>query len=224
VAGQRGDALDHAHEVRAAVGARERVHLVDDDHAQVGEQRGGVDPLADQHDLERLGGGHEQLGGLLQEARAIARADVAVPHGAVEADHLGVAAEAVRLVVQQRLDRGQVQRADAVGRAGEQLRQHREHRRFGLAARGGREDDRVVPVQQRGPGLFLHGAQARPAEPGDDGLLQARVQPREGRRHRRLPDLLFGDGRVVVVFAGEGAAGARDVFRVHRHPFDGEGL
>jgi hypothetical protein len=50
--------LDDAEHVRAAVGAGERVDLVDDDDPQVVKQCGCVDPLRDEHDLERLGRGH----------------------------------------------------------------------------------------------------------------------------------------------------------------------
>ena len=55
----------------------------------------------------------------------------------------------------------------------------REHRRLGLAPGRRGEDDRVLPVEDRDARLLLHGPEARPAEPGDDRLLQPRGEAGE---------------------------------------------
>jgi hypothetical protein len=179
VARERGEPLDHADQVGAAVGAGHGVDLVDDDDPQIGEQPGRVDRLRHQHDLERLGRGHQQLGRLAQEGATLVAGGVPVPDEAAEPDHLRVAVEALGLVVEQRLDRGDVERADALRLIADQRREHREHAGLGLAAGGRREDHGVVAREQHLAGQLLHRAQAGPAEAGDDRLLQAGMQPRE---------------------------------------------
>ena len=62
VAREPGDPLEDAHEMRAAIGPGDRVNLVDDDDAQVGEEPRRVDALRDEHHLERLRGRHQELG------------------------------------------------------------------------------------------------------------------------------------------------------------------
>ncbi len=203
------DALEDAHQVRAAVQARHRVHFVDDHVAQVAEELRRRHPRRDEHHLQRLRRGHQEVRRLAQELLARARPDIAVPDEAVATDHLRVEPEALRLVVQERLDRRDVDGADRVTRPGllEQVREHGEHRRLGLAAGGGRQDDGVLPVEDGVARLLLDGTQRAPPEPRHDGLLEPRREAREralcahhwaltiGRLHRPL----ILEGHVVVV-------------------------
>ena len=76
---RRGQPFEHGEQVPAAVVAGEGVDLVDDDGAQAGEERPVVDVGADQHRLERLRRGQQDVGRLAQDALAVAGADVAVP-------------------------------------------------------------------------------------------------------------------------------------------------
>ena len=50
--GDARQALDHAHQVGAAVGSGQRVDLVDDHGPQVGEELGLIHPLGKEHDLK----------------------------------------------------------------------------------------------------------------------------------------------------------------------------
>ena len=172
--GQPSDPLQHAHQVGAAVGPCHRVDLVDDRHAQVAEQLGGVDPRRHQHDLQRFRGRHQQLGRLPQESPAFVVRRVAVPDKVVQADHLGVQAEPLRLIVQQGLDRSDVDGTDRLRLVRDHPGQRRKHGGFGLAAGRGSENDGVHPAQDRLARLLLDRPQARPAQPGHDGLLQSR--------------------------------------------------
>ncbi len=173
MARELGDAFQDAHQVRPPVGAGDGVHLINDHHSQIPEESLLIDPLGHQHDLERLGRGHEQFGGFLEELATLVVGGVAVPHKTAKPDHLGVQPEPFGLIVQQRLDRSDVDGSHTVGLVVDHVRQRREHRRFGLAACRGGEDDRVVACQQRLARLLLHQPQTRPAEARHDGLLQA---------------------------------------------------
>ncbi len=181
VVGEAGQALDDAHEMGAAVASGHGVDLVDDDEAQVDEQLLGRDLGRHQHDLERLGRGHQEIHRLLQKPPARALADVAVPQETVAADHLGVEAETLGLVVEQGLDGRDVQGPDrfAVSRMRDEIGQHREHRGLGLAARGRGQDHGVLAVEDGVSRQVLDRAQRTPAEAGDDGLLQPGREPRK---------------------------------------------
>ena len=92
MAREPGDALQHAHQVGAAVGAGEGMHLVDDDHAQIAEEPGCIHPLGNEHHLQRFGGGHQQLRRIFEEHAAGGIIRVSMPHEAAQAHHLGVEA------------------------------------------------------------------------------------------------------------------------------------
>ena len=82
---------DDRGEVRASVVAGERVDLVDHDRRQVLEQRPRVGLLADEHDLEGLGGRHQHVGRGAAEARLLRVANVTVPFEDVQAHHPAIA-------------------------------------------------------------------------------------------------------------------------------------
>ena len=99
---------------------------------------------------------------------------IAVPNEPPQPDHLGIQAQAFGLVVEQRLDRGDVDRRHRRGRVVDHLRQHRENRRLGFSAGGRREDDDVSSVEDRLARLLLNRSKARPAQTRNDRLLQTR--------------------------------------------------
>ena len=148
------------------------MHLVDHNNSQITEQLGFVHPLGDEHHLQGFGGGHQQLGRLLEELAAGGVVGVAMPHEAAQTHHFGVEPEALCLVVEQGLDRRDVKGANAIRGRLHHLGDGGEHGGFGLAAGRRRQDHRVGTSQQRLAGLLLHRAQAAPAQPGDDRLLQ----------------------------------------------------
>ena len=76
--GRRSDALERERQVRAALGRGERVDLVDD-HRLDAAQRLALGGAEDQ--VERLGRGDEDLGGIARLRRALARGRVAGAHG-----------------------------------------------------------------------------------------------------------------------------------------------
>ena len=160
----------------AAVVAGERVHLVHHDRPHPGEQRPVLDLEADQHGFQRLRRGQQHVRRVAQQPLPRRRAHVAVPDRGPAAQPAGVACQPGQQVVQQRL-----QRADVDDRqAGPSLRVHggqqREHRGLGLAARRGRQQQRVGPVEDRPGRLLLQRAQRRPAQRVDDVVHHDRVQ------------------------------------------------
>jgi hypothetical protein len=159
VARQGREPLDHAQQVRAAVAARERVDLIDHDHPQIPKQPRRVDRLRDQHDLERLRRGHQQLGRLAQELPPLVAGRVAVPHEAPQPDHLRVLIQPLGLVVEQRLDRRDVEGSDAHGLIADHARDRREHAGLGLAACGRGQDHRVATREQSLARELLHRTQ-----------------------------------------------------------------
>ncbi len=68
-----------------------------------------------------------------------------------EADHLGVHAEALLLVVEERLDRRDVDHPHAVGLALHQARESRKHRRLGLAPGVGARTTAFLPSRIASP-------------------------------------------------------------------------
>ena len=90
---------------------------------------------------------------------------------------LRIARQPGQQVVQQRLQRADVDDRQAGPAPRVHRGQQREHRRLGLAARRRREQQRVGPVQDRPGCLFLQRAQRRPAQGVDDVVHHDRVQP-----------------------------------------------
>jgi hypothetical protein len=187
---ETGRGARDAQEVRAAVGAGERVDLVDDDDAQVGEE--ARVSIAARRASPRATRAWSSAARRARAGRCGARGGgVAVPHEAAQADHLGVEAEALGLVVEQRLDRRDVEGARP--------------RRSGSSSSSesvGKIDASVLPpaVGARTT-AFCRRAAPRPASSCTGRRLD---QPRRAtiaccRRgasaRRRSPDVLDGDRR-----------------------------
>src|SRR6266545_837431 len=98
--------------MRAAIVSREGVDLVDDDDGGAAEQGAGRNPRADQHRLQRLGCGEQNVRRISQEPLARAGGDISVPLEDPSTDDTGVPTYAIFLVVQERADGRQVDDGD----------------------------------------------------------------------------------------------------------------
>ena len=180
------EALQRQREVGAALGAGDRVHLVDD-HALDPAQ--GLARLAGEHQEQRLGRGDQNVRRRGRHPppvgrRGVAGADADGEVGDRVAEPLGGVPDAgqrrpqVALDVDgQRLERGDVEHPAAgllVRRRllARELVQRPQERREGLAGPGGRHDEGVAPGGHRPPGTLL-GRRRR----GEGG-----PEPRAGRR------------------------------------------
>ena len=166
----------------APVVAGEGVQLVDHHRLQIPEQHARLRPARDEQHLDRLGRGQQQIGRLPHDPPPAGGADVAVPAVDPPPERIGAGAQPRLQVVQQRLDRADVEHAQPAPPAVEHPRQQREHRRLRLAAGGRRQQQDVVAVEHRADGLLLQRAERGPPERVDDVVPQGRVQAVERGR------------------------------------------
>ena len=171
--------FEDGEQVPAPVPGAEGMHLVHDHGPQVGEQPPVVDAGADEHRLKRLRRGEQQVGRVGEHGLAAGRRGVAVPERDPAASPGAVDLEARQQVVEQRLQRAQVDHRQAGPALGGHPGQHREGGRLGLAARGGREQQRVVTAQHRSERVALERAERGPAERVHHVVGQRRVQAAE---------------------------------------------
>src|SRR5699024_5229384 len=112
-----------------------------------------------------------------------------VPDVHAAAHPVCVVAETLGEVVEQRLERGHVQHGETGPVLGGHAAEDWEHRRLGLAAGGGCEQECVLSVEEQADGVFLEGTESRPAEGVDDVVLEEGVEggepPRGGGAHHR---------------------------------------
>ena len=177
VPGDAGQALQHGEQVPAAVVTGEGVYLIDHDGPQIGEHSAVLNPEADEHGFQRLGRGQQYVRRLPQDPLPRRGGDVTVPDGDSPSQPARVVLQPGQQVIQQRL-----QGADVDDRkAGPALLFHRgqqgEDGCFGLAARSGRQEQRVRTLQHWANGLLLQRAQRPPAEAVDDVVDDDRMQP-----------------------------------------------
>ena len=134
--GQAADPFQHGQQVPAAVIRPERVHLVNHDCADRAEQPGRVDFDADQHGLERLGRGQQDVRRVAEYLLPGRRADVTMPDRGAPPEPARVLLQPGQQVVEQGFQRRKVEHGRAIPAPGLHHREQREHRRLGLAARG----------------------------------------------------------------------------------------
>ena len=156
--------------------SRKRVNLVDDHHPQIAEQPSGVNPRGNQHHFQRFGSRQEAVGRVAEDLRPASLRHVAVPEGRAPADQPAVALQTVIEVVQQRLDRADVERAQRRPPLREHPRDRREKRRLRLAAGGRRQDDQVLAGENPRNHRVLKRPQLAPAEAVDHVVLKCRVE------------------------------------------------
>ena len=166
-------------QVPAPVPGAEGMRLVHDHGPQVSEQPPVVHAGADEHGLKRLRRGEQQVGQVGEHGLAAGRRGVAMPERDPAARPGAVDLKARQQVVEQRLQRAQVDHRQAGPALGGHPGQHREGGRLGLAARGGREQQCVVTAQHRSERVALERAERGPAERVHHVVGQRRVQAAE---------------------------------------------
>lgn len=191
-------------EVPAAVVAGEGMDFIHDDRPQALEERAMVHVHAHQHGFQRLGSGQQNVRTLPQDGLALWLGDIAVPQGGSAAQPGGVGLQPGQQVVEQRLERTDVEDGGAGPVLGGHPGQQGEGGGFGLAARGGGEQHGVGSRQQRVDGLLLKGAQGLPAEGVDDVVQQYGVQPLQ-----RIVGAGVGHGRSSSMSSALAAAALR---------------
>ncbi len=159
-----------------AVVASEGVDLVHDHHAQVREQAAGIDVRRHQHHLQRLRRGQQAVGRVAEHVPAGGGGHVAVPEGRTPAQERAVPLEPHVEVVQEGLDRADVEHAQPRPALRQHARGHGQEGRLRLAARRGRQHDHVLPGENAGDHLLLEGSQLPPTQAVDDVVLQRRME------------------------------------------------
>jgi hypothetical protein len=116
----------------AAIGASEGMHFIDDDHSHALEQRPVVDAARDEHRLQGFRRREQNVGWVVQNPLACARADVTVPQRHCATKPLAVLLESGKQVVDERLQRGDVDHAQPAPVLVHHARQGGEDGRLGL--------------------------------------------------------------------------------------------
>ena len=179
-----GQPLEGDREVRAALGLRHRVDLVDDHPLRAGEQPAS---LRGQHEIERFGRGDEDVGRRAQHGRPLLLRRVPGAHrdADVGADAAQRRPQVALDVVAERLERRDVHEAERAllgvrrRRVGDEAVERPQEGGKGLAGTGGRRDERVGAGGDGRPRLHLRGRglRERPREP----LAHLRRERRERR-------------------------------------------
>ena len=194
---QLGQPFNQTERLPAAVAAHQRVHLVDDDEAQVAEQAHEVHMLVQQQRLERLGRDLQDAGGVFEQLGLVRLRHVAVP---VPDGDVRLGAEVVqpcKLVVDERLQRADVDGAHRARRVLRKQGEDGEEGRLRLARRGrGGEQHVLVGVEDGVARRDLNGPQRFPAAAVNEILYKGRVALENAHRlssrltvqiRRRLP-------------------------------------
>jgi hypothetical protein len=160
-AGRLGEPLERERQMRAALGLRDCVDLVDDHLLGAIE-----DPrrLAGEHQVQRLRRGDEDVRRFADHRLALLLRRVAGPdrHLHVGADPAQRCAQVLLDVVAERLQRRDVDEPGAIsGRLGHEAVERPQESGQRLARAGGRADQRVLPGRDRRPGLLLSGRRRR---------------------------------------------------------------
>ena len=162
-AGQLAQPLQDRQQMPPAVVPGEGVHLVDDDGADTSEQQGMVGREADEHRLQRFRRGQQDVRRIEPDPPALGLASVTVPELRTAAQPLCILVDPRSEVVQQCLQRAQVEHRHSGPALLDHGGEDRERGRLGFAARSRSQQQRVVAVQQRIDGLALQRTQVRPA-------------------------------------------------------------
>ena len=138
--------------------------LVNDHEPQVPEEGGDGPVLVEQHGLQGLGGDLEDAGGALHEPGLVALGHVAVPVPDGDVRLLAQVVEPGELVVDEGLQRTDVDAAHGGGRVLVEECDDGEERRLGLAGGGGGGEEQIVVRAEDGLRRgHLNGPEALPA-------------------------------------------------------------
>ncbi len=128
------ESVQQGAELCAALTAEEGVELIDDDVTQSSEQGRDLRPAEDEHRLERLGRHEQRAARVVEQALLCGAADVAVPAGDGEVEVLAQPFQPAVLIVDEGLERAEVQHLHApLAGFGDQRRADRQERCLGLA-------------------------------------------------------------------------------------------
>nr|WP_246337551.1 hypothetical protein [Azospirillum oleiclasticum] len=153
-------------ELPAAVGADEGVQLVDHHRVERAEQAGDLQPAADEGGLQRFRRHQQDAGRPLARLPLVRRRHVAVPAEHRHLQRLARRVEAAELVVDQRLQRADVEQAEAARRLARDAGDQWKEGGLRLAARGLGRHDHVPPAgHDRRDGGPLHRPQIPPLLP-----------------------------------------------------------
>ena len=173
---QPAQTLDKAEGLQASVAAEQGMDLVDDDKAQIAEKRRDLHVLVDEQGLQRFRRDLQDARRLLQQPALVGLRDIAVPARHRDALLLAELIQAAELIVDQRLERRDVQHAHRPRRILVQQRQDRKKRGFGLSRSGrGRQQHIFVRTENGVARRVLNAAQALPARTVDIILYKRRV-------------------------------------------------
>ena len=158
------NAVELAYDLIAPIRAGQGMHLVDHRVAQIAEQPHKIARTAHEHGFQRFGRDLQNAAWVLHCLFLMGLRHVAVPMEHGNAAHVQKAVEPRKLVVDQALQRRDIQRPEGGGRVFAQLGDDREKRRLGLSGGGCRREKHItVPLKQKLCRGNLHGAQALPA-------------------------------------------------------------
>ena len=170
--------LDQAHGLPAAVSAEQRVNLIDDHKAQIPEEGGNLRVLAHQERLQRLRCDLKDPRGMLEKPSLFRGRHIPVPMPDRDLRLLAEIIQAEELVVDQRLQRCDIDAADRQRLLLHQQRQNRKKSRLRLAGCGrGTEKDVVLCPKDRVPCRHLNPPEILPAVLIDKVLNKGRIAP-----------------------------------------------
>ena len=171
-----GEPLDQTEGLHAPVAAQEGVDLINDDEPQIAEQPRDFPVAPDQHRLQRFRRDLQDPGGILHQLSLVGIGDVAVPVPDRDLRLFEQVVEPQKLVVNQGLERGNVEAADRRGRMLGEERHDREKGSLGLAGGGRRrEQNVVVRVEDRVSCGNLNPPERLPVVPVDEVLYKWRI-------------------------------------------------
>ena len=195
------DPVQQALHLAAARIADEGVQLVDHHGIESAEQPRRLGPAPDQGRLQGFRGDQQDAGRGLARLALVGLGDIAVPAENRNVQRLAQPVEPAELIVDQGLERADIEQPEAAARLVGDARDQRQKRRLGLAAGSGGGNDDVAPAGQDRPDRrLLHRPEIAPAllpDPAPDTRMQAVVGEavvRDGSwqaRHRpHLPRVL----------------------------------
>lgn len=171
--------FQYGQQVPAPVVAGKSVHFIDNHGPYAPQQACVVGLDADQHRLERLGRGQQDIGGLGSNALPLRLLGVAVPEGGTSSQPLGVRVDAADEVVEKCFERAEVEHRGAGPLLFCHGRQQGEAGRLSLAARRRCQQYGVLALHERGDRRSLERAKIGPAEGVDDVVQDDGVEPVE---------------------------------------------
>ena len=175
-AGQPAHALDQAEGLHPAVPPQQRMDLIHHDETQVPEQGRNLHMLVDHERLQRFRRDLQDPGGLSQELSLLRLRHVPVPAPDRNPRLLAQIVQSPELVVDQGLERCDIEHPHALRRLLIEQGQNREKSRLRLARRGRRrQKDIVVRAENGFSRRVLHAAQRLPPRAENIVLYKRRV-------------------------------------------------